>query len=95
MNAVSLPDPGDTVALREWAHVIDMAPPGDHALVLDALREWFGDRYSIRKTPCLWWATHVDPYAAVEPTILEPSLVRFVAKLTAPDRRIAPPRRAS
>lgn len=93
MNAVNLPDPGDPVAVREWARTIDAVPPEDYVPVLDVLRAWFGDRYRIRRTPSLWWATDRRPNTSTAPTVLEPELERFVAKLIAPGPRVAPPRR--
>ncbi|RCV49704.1 hypothetical protein [Marinitenerispora sediminis] len=95
MSGFDLPAPDDLVALRQWAYMIDAVPPQDYAPVLDMLHQWFGDRYIIRRTHALWWATDRDPRTSTEPTIIEPALQQFVMKLLAPSPRAARPNAAS
>ncbi|MFC7742373.1 hypothetical protein ACFQXA_17675 [Nocardiopsis composta] len=53
-------------------------------LLLELLRERYGERWAIRRSEHLWIATANDPDADHAPTLVQPDLDTFVGELEAP-----------
>ncbi len=77
---------------RVWAahcghmtRLVREAAPDVAALAV--LRQVYGDRWRIRRTPSLWIAAATDPDTPYAPTVIQPGLAEFVRELADPPLR--------
>ncbi|WP_017618351.1 hypothetical protein [Nocardiopsis gilva] len=56
--------------------------------MLRLLRNWYADRWTIRRTPHLWIAVATDPDTDRAPTVMHEDVEKFVRELENPPARV-------